>query len=101
MGAMGIFLVDEGTVAVGLMAVVLTIGLLGVGALGWYVVRCDTQNRHAERDLLVADGHGTVGGPVETLALEHSSAPADAIAVEPAPSVDAPPAVPHRRPKGH
>jgi hypothetical protein len=99
---MGIFLVAEGTWALGMMTVVLIIGLVGVGALGWYVVRCDAQNRHAERDLLVAEGHGIVSGPVEAHAVvDHSAAPVEAIAVEPAPAGDASPAVPRRRRKGH
>lgn len=93
--AMGIFLVDEGTVAVGMMALVLTIGLLGVAALGWYVVRCDTQNRHAERTLLAAESQGTVGGPLDG----HASA--GAIASEPPSSVDIAPAVPDGGSKGH
>ena len=97
---MGIFLVDEGTVAVGMMAVVLTIGLLGVAALGWYVVRCDTQNRHAERDLLVAESQGTVSGPPEGRALDgHASA--TAIAIEPPSSVDTAPAVSDGGSTGH
>lgn len=100
---MGIFLVDEGTVAVGLIAAVFTIGLLGVGALGWYVVRCDAENRHAERELLMAEGRGTVPGSLaETHSVaEHHSAPAEAESVLPAPAADGSPTVPHRRRKGH
>lgn len=57
---MGLSLISEGTWAVGAMSVVFTIGLLGVAALGWYVVRCDTENRHAEADLLAPEGHTPV-----------------------------------------
>jgi len=92
---MGVFLVDEGTVAVGLMAGVMTIGLLGVAALGWYVVRCDTQNRNAERDLLLAESQETGSRPFE------GHAQAGAIAIEPPSSVDTAPAVPDGGSKGH
>ena len=97
---MGIFLVDEGTVAVGMMALVFTIGLLGVAALGWYVVRCDTQNRHAERDLLLAESQGTVSGPLEGRAPDgHASA--GATASESPSSDDTAPAVADGGSKGH
>jgi len=98
---MELFLVAEGTSAVGLMAIVFTVGLLGVGFLGWYVVKCDAENRHAERDLLVAEGHPELR-PVETHAVaDHGDAPAEVIAVEPVAPLEASPTPPRRQRKGH
>ena len=92
---MEVFAIFEGTWAVGVMTIVFTIGLLGVAGLGWYVVRCDAQNRHAERDLLASDGHAVVKKPIvqEVDPLAMDSAPPVANA-EPAP---APPHRPRRK----
>lgn len=61
-------LVNEGTVAVGVMAVAMTVAFLMVVALGAYVLYCDAENRAGERAL--ADGHAETRG--EAVAEAHA-----------------------------
>ena len=60
-----LFLVNEGTVAVGVMAIAFAVAFLMVVGLGAYVLYCDAQNRAGERSLATADGPGTDGHPAE------------------------------------
>ena len=53
-------LVNEGTVAVGVMAVAMSVAFLMVVGLGAYVLYCDAENRAGERAL--AEGHGETRG---------------------------------------
>jgi len=67
-----IFLVNEGTVAVGEMAIAMAVAFLMVVGLGAYVLYCDEQNRAGERTLAAA---GDAGHPTE-LPAEDPEAPA-------------------------
>jgi hypothetical protein len=57
-----VFLSNEGTVAVGVMAIAMAVAFLMVVALGAYVLYCDAQNRAGERALVTDAGDG--GHPV-------------------------------------
>jgi len=66
-----IFLVNEGTVAVGVMAIAMAVAFLMVVGLGAYVLYCDAQNRAGERTLAAT---ADAGHPAE-LAAEDPEAP--------------------------
>jgi len=68
-----LFLVNEGTVAVGVMAVAMAVAFLMVVALGAYVLYCDAQNRAGERTLAAASDEG--GHPVESVPEEPAPTP--------------------------
>ena len=53
-----LLLVNEGTTAVGVMAVAMAIAFLMVVALGAYVLYCDAQNRAGGQTLVPAHGEG-------------------------------------------
>jgi hypothetical protein len=53
-----VLLVNEGTVAVGVMAVAMAIAFLMVVGLGAYVLYCDALNRADERALATEQGDG-------------------------------------------
>lgn len=57
-----VLLVNEGTVAVGVMAVAMAVAFLMVVGLGAYVLYCDAENRAGER--LLATEAGDTGHPV-------------------------------------
>ncbi len=61
-----IYLANEGTTAVGVMAVALAIAFLMVVGLGAYVLYCDSQNRAGEARLAVAEAELVPPPPVET-----------------------------------
>ena len=58
-----LLLVNEGTTAVGVMAVAMAIAFLMVVALGAYVLYCDAQNRAGTRVWLPAHGDGHAVAP--------------------------------------
>lgn len=69
-----VFLANEGTVAVGVMAVAMAVALILVFGLGAYVIYCDMQNRAGERALVpAAEGDGGHGTLVESHAVEPES----------------------------
>jgi hypothetical protein len=49
-----VFLVNEGTVAVGVMAIAMAVAFLMVVGLGAYVLYCDAKNRAGEHSLVAA-----------------------------------------------
>ena len=63
-----IFLVNEGTVAVAMMAVALFIAFGMVIGLGAYVIYCDRLNRAGEARLAHAEAEPAVDQPVVTTA---------------------------------
>ena len=63
------YLANEGTTAVGVMAVALAIAFLMVVGLGAYVLYCDAQNRAGETRLAVADAEVVPSAPLEPQAM--------------------------------
>ena len=70
-----IYLANEGTTAVGVMAVALAIAFLMVIGLGAYVLHCDAQNRAGETRLAVAEAEVVPSAPLETHAVAEESSP--------------------------
>jgi hypothetical protein len=83
-----LFLANEGTSAVGFMAVAMAVAFLMVVGLGAYVLYCDAQNRAGERRLAgAADGESAhpvslEGGHAQAEPAAMTSADGDAAASE-------------------
>lgn len=82
------YLANEGTTAVGVMAVALAIAFLMVVGLGAYVLYCDAQNRAGENRLAVADAEVVPSKPLEPHAVVAEEAPP--VAAGPGPVAVAP-----------
>jgi hypothetical protein len=75
-----VLLVNEGSVAVGVMAVAMAVAFLMVVGLGAYVLYCDAQNRAGERALATESGDGGHPPAAET----HHEVAAETAASNPA-----------------
>jgi hypothetical protein len=87
-----VFLANEGTSAVGVMAVAMAVAFLMVVGLGAYVLYCDAQNRAGEA-VLAGEGHGVAAESAHA----HDAEPvAPVAAAEVAPPAPEPPSRRHR-----
>jgi hypothetical protein len=64
-----VYLANEGTTAVAVMAVVMAVAFLMVIGLGAYVLYCDAQNRAGEARRAVAEAELAPSAPVEAHAV--------------------------------
>lgn len=82
------YLANEGTTAVGVMAVALAIAFLMVVGLGAYVLYCDAQNRAGDARLAVAEADAASTPLLETHAVAEETSP---VVPGPGPVVKSPP----------